>query len=84
MAFLKALSAPAQSHSYQNFSNASESRIAPNRDLQLGNASSQTAPAANPTSQREFWNALAFIALVLLIVEWWIYQRGLPQIGRLA
>jgi hypothetical protein len=65
-----------------NFSNVSESQIAPNRDLQLGSASVETATAANPTSQREFWHVLALIALVMLIVEWWIYQRGLPAIGR--
>jgi hypothetical protein len=65
-----------------NFSNLSESQITPNRDLQLGTATPETTIAANPTSQREFWHLLALFALVLLIVEWWIYQRGLPAIGR--
>jgi hypothetical protein len=65
-----------------NFINVSESQIAPNRDLQLGSAPPESAPAANPTSQREFWHALALVALVLLLIEWWIYQRGLPAIGR--
>lgn len=65
-----------------NFNNLSESQISPQRDLQIGSAGDESSPAVNPTSQREFWHALAAIALVLLIVEWWIYQRGLPAIGR--
>lgn len=65
-----------------NFNNVSESQIAPNRDLQIGSAGNEATPAANPTSQREFWNVLAIIALTLLIIEWWIYQRGLPAIGK--
>lgn len=67
-----------------NFSNLSESQISPNRDLQLGSDQNTPATTTNPTSQREFWHVLALIALVLLVVEWWIYQRGLPQIGRRA
>ncbi len=67
-----------------NFNNVSESQIAPNPDLQLGSAGNEAAATVNPTSQREFWHALALIALLLLIVEWWVYQRGLPQIVKRA
>lgn len=69
-----------------NFSNASESRIAPNPNLQVGGATGEAA-AANapaPTSQREFWHVLALLALGLLIFEWWVYQRGLPTLKRKA
>lgn len=38
--------------------------------------SAQTA-AGNPLAQREIWPWLAALALVALMVEWWIYQRGL-------
>lgn len=68
-----------------NFSNPSESRIMPNPGLQIGadtGANAQTT--TTPTSQREFWNVLAIIALILLIAEWWVYQRGLPTFGRRA
>ncbi|MCS7054960.1 MAG: VWA domain-containing protein [Thermoflexales bacterium] len=62
-----------------NFNNASESRIAPNPDLQVGSANASADPAAPPPlSQREFWHWMAAVALILLLVEWWIYQRGLP------
>jgi Ca-activated chloride channel family protein len=68
-----------------NFNNTSESRIAPNPDLQVGNADATSAqPAAVPTSQREFWHWLAVLALILLVVEWWVYQRGVPTFQRKA
>jgi hypothetical protein len=68
-----------------NFSNTSESRIAPNPSLQVGGDASANAQAStSPTSQREFWHVLAAIALILLLVEWWIYQRGLPVLRRKA
>ena len=66
-----------------NFSNVAESRIAPNPDLQVGSTESMAAsPQSESTSQREFWNWLALGALLLLIVEWWIYQRGVPVLRR--
>jgi hypothetical protein len=66
-----------------NFSNASESRILPNPNLQVGvtgGADAQTGES--PTSQREFWHVLAGLALLMLLAEWWIYQRGLPTFGQ--
>jgi len=66
-----------------NFNNASESRIAPNPDLPVGSPEASGAPAAEaPTSQREFWHWLAVLALMLLLVEWWVYQRGVPALPR--
>jgi hypothetical protein len=64
-----------------NFSNPAESRIAPRPELQVGGAlpSAQNLPQY---SQREIWPWLAAGALVLLLVEWWIYQRGLPAFRR--
>ena len=64
-----------------NFSNPAESRIAPHPELQVGGTlpSAQNLPQY---SQREIWPWLAAGALVLLLVEWWIYQRGLPALRR--
>jgi hypothetical protein len=68
-----------------NFSNAAESRIAPNPTLQVGQAGTAGVEAGNAlASQREFWHVLALLALLLLLAEWWVYQRGLPAFGRKA
>lgn len=64
-----------------NFLNPTESAITPNPQLQVGNATTNAA-AQTQLTQRELWNILAVLALLLLIVEWWIYQRGVP--ARLA
>ncbi len=66
-----------------NFFNVAESRIAPNPNLTAGQSS--PAPAAEAqVAQREFWHILAALALALLVIEWWVYQRGLPTLGRRA
>ena len=64
-----------------NFSNPAESKIAPNPDLHIGGQT--PADRLKPQySQREFWSWLAAAALVLLVVEWWVYQRGVPLLRR--
>ncbi len=71
--------APARSDFAVNFINRSESNIAPNLQALAGRT--ELAPAAatdTATSQREIWPWLAALALVVLLAEWWIYQRGLP------
>jgi hypothetical protein len=66
-----------------NFLNADESRIAPNPNLQVGNAVQAGEQTTSlPTSQRELWHLLALGALLLLLVEWWVYQRGVPAFRR--
>jgi len=64
-----------------NFFNVAESRIAPNPDLALSRPNLLPAAEAR-AAQREFWHALAALALALLVAEWWVYQRGLPALGR--
>jgi hypothetical protein len=60
-----------------NFFNPVESAIAPNPQLQVGGGTS-TTNAQTQLSQREFWGLLAALALLVLMAEWWVYQRGLP------
>ena len=60
-----------------NFFNPTESAIAPNPQLQVGNTATN-ANAQTQLTQREFWNWMAVLALLLLIAEWWVYQRGVP------
>ncbi|MCL4505132.1 MAG: VWA domain-containing protein [Chloroflexi bacterium] len=64
-----------------NFSIPAESKIAPNLDLKIGGAtpSSEVKPQY---SQREIWSWLAVAALILLVIEWWVYQRGVPMLRR--
>lgn len=66
-----------------NMLNPSESAIAPSGEVAIGSATANAAaPAANGQSPREFWNLMAALALVLLVIEWWIYQRGVPAFRR--
>ena len=59
-----------------NFLDARESDTTLQPNLQFANANAQTQTAQG-LSQRELWNILAALALVLLTIEWWVYQRGL-------
>lgn len=52
-----------------------ESRIAPADSVQLGSSDLQ-APGEDSVGQRELWPWLAVLALVVLLLEWWIYHRG--------
>ncbi|HEX2915445.1 MAG TPA: BatA and WFA domain-containing protein [Chloroflexia bacterium] len=55
------------------------SNIKPLDDLGLQGTIS-TENGTNARSEREFWQPLALLALVLLMVEWWIFYR--PGSGR--
>lgn len=59
-----------------NFWDARESDTTPAADLAFANGAQLLQPAQGLT-QREFWNILALLALVLLMLEWWVYQRGI-------
>ena len=60
-----------------NFFNPVESAIAPNPQLQVGSTTGATNTQTQ-LSQRELWGILAAFALLVLMAEWWVYQRGLP------
>jgi Ca-activated chloride channel family protein len=64
---------PAQSFAVDLFSPL-ESDIRPRQTIQVGQ--SQIAAAGrSATGEREFWPWLAGLALVLMALEWWVYQR---------
>jgi Ca-activated chloride channel homolog len=57
-----------------NLLDQNESAIAPAKELRLGRGTAQ-ALEGNIQFNREFWRALLAAALVVLLVEWWIYSR---------
>lgn len=73
--------APIRSDFAVNFFNPAESNIAPNLPALAGRADpARVDGAETATAQREIWPWLAALALVALMAEWWVYQRGLPTI----
>jgi hypothetical protein len=53
-----------------------ESSIAPVRTLNIGSIAYETSEL-NLDGQQEIWPWLAGIAISILLMEWWIYHRGL-------
>ena len=54
----------------------SESNIRPAENIRVGFETVEEAQEGN-IGQRELWYWLAVLAFVVLIVEWWVYHRGL-------
>ncbi len=67
-----------------NFISAQESGIAPAALSFSAPSEPGAGLASGATAQREIWPVLAGLALAALIVEWWIYQRGVPSLRRRA
>lgn len=67
-----------------NFMDARESAITPDPEVTLRPSGTDTDARGLPVqlSQREIWPLLAALALLALLVEWWIYQRGMPALRR--
>jgi hypothetical protein len=65
-----------------NFFSPDESRVAPQTELAVAQVSGlQQAVTREQVGRQEFWRWLAAIALVVLIIEWLVYQRsGLAQL----
>ncbi|RLD00618.1 MAG: hypothetical protein DRI77_00120 [Chloroflexi bacterium] len=61
-----------------NLFDEAESDIAPRASVRVGQTEI-TAAAREEEGHREFWPWLAGAALVVLVVEWWTYQRGTIQ-----
>jgi len=58
-----------------NLLDEAESNIAPQEVVRVGQAEVATA-TRKEEGRREFWPWLAGAALGVLVVEWWVYQRG--------
>jgi hypothetical protein len=77
---------PAGSFAVNLFSPA-ESAIRPVESLAIGQTAVETE-AEGDVGQRELWPWLLAIAVVVLLVEWWVHHRGtrwpkLPPIAAL-
>jgi Ca-activated chloride channel family protein len=60
-----------------NLFNPDESRVAPQAQLRISQVSGlQQADTTERVGRQEFWRWLAAIALVVLVVEWLVYQRN--------
>ncbi len=72
---------PAGAFAVNLFSSA-ESRLQPAENIQLAAPTTEAAEAEGDVGQLEFWGWLAGIAILILIVEWWVFHRGtkLPEL----
>jgi hypothetical protein len=57
-----------------NLFDPDESRIRPAGEITLGDTIVTEAAEAE-IGQREFWPPLALAAVILLVIEWWVYHR---------
>ena len=64
-----------------NLFDEAESNIVPREVVRVGQAEVVTA-TREEEGRREFWPWLAGAALGVLVVEWWVYQRGSVQWGK--
>ena len=60
---------------------AAESSILPAPALQFGQTTVETS-AEEDVGQQELWPWLAGLAVLVLLIEWWVYHRGarLPRL----
>ncbi|MBK8987304.1 MAG: VWA domain-containing protein [Chloroflexi bacterium] len=72
---------PAGSFAVNLFSPA-ESTIQPTAALQIGQVAAE-APAESNVGQREWWPWLLLMAVLILMVEWWVQHRG-PTLPKLT
>ena len=68
-----------------NLFSPAESAIAPAAQVQVGQMEVDDAAAdAGDVGQRELWAWLTAVAIIILIIEWWVHHRGLPARKRVA
>jgi len=58
-----------------NLMNPSESAIEPAQVVDIGQTTSEISGKDN-IGQRQLWPWLAAIAMSILLIEWWVYHRG--------
>ncbi len=65
-----------------NLFSPQESAIVPIDAIQIGQTTVETA-VAEDIGQREFWPWLLALAIIILIIEWWVHHRGtqLPKVS---
>lgn len=70
--------APAATHRYAvNLFAPAESTIAPQRDLAVPQTSgAQSTISREREGRQELWRWLALLALIVLVIEWLVYQRN--------
>lgn len=62
-----------------NLFSATESTIAPAAQVQVGQMEIEETADEGNVGQRELWAWLTAVAVVILVIEWWIHHRGLPS-----
>jgi hypothetical protein len=62
-----------------NLFSPEESTIRPSETLQIGHITVTTADEAGDVGQRELWPWLAALAFIILMLEWWVHHRGIPN-----
>lgn len=65
-----------------NLFSPEESRIAPADTITVGQTQVSSKGERDEYGQRELWPWLAAAALMVLLVEWWVYHRGSTLPGR--
>ena len=59
-----------------NLLNPQESNILPVKSLPLFDGTSETEDTLPQQARREWWRPLALIALIILVIEWLVYNRA--------
>lgn len=65
-----------------NLFSPEESVITPREMITIGQSGISEGAVRDEYGQREFWPWLAVAALVVLLIEWWVYHRGSTLPGR--
>lgn len=59
-----------------NLFSPQESRIAPHESIQIAGVTPAAGNSLQQNGERELWRIIAGLALLLLIIEWLVYQRA--------
>ena len=62
-----------------NLFSPTESAIAPAAQVQVGQIEIEETADEGNVGQRELWAWLTAVAVIILVIEWWVHHRGLPS-----